>query len=69
MVVIIRLLIFALLIVAVLYVLRHYVPALRRGPLMRMVLSGAGMLAVRLWLRRFGLPLLLQLLRSLRFFR
>lgn len=69
MAIIIRLLVVALLVAAVIYLLRQYVPALRRAPLIRAVLSTGGLLALRLWLRRYGLPLLLQALRSLRFFR
>jgi hypothetical protein len=64
-----RLVLLALLVVAVIYVLRRTLPGLYYDPRWRMLLSGAGLVLVQQFLRRHGLTLLSRLWAALRIFR
>ncbi len=64
-----RLILLAVLIIAVLYVLRRILPPLARDPRWRLLLSGMGLLVLRQLLRRQGPVLLARLLAALRLFR
>ena len=65
----IRLLLILALVALAFYLFRRNLPQLTRSPLGRLLMSGAVFYLIRNTLARHGLPVLMSLLRSLRFFR